>query len=502
VSNALPKKEPLRLGIWFYYGQTLPPNEGIGVFVHNLTAGLLTLPEDIEFTFLIRPGDESVVEPLRALAPDRVRVLPEGPLRVGLLNPRRMTSPWVRLSNRLRATAGRMLDWWDATRGNAWESTQDTLLHLLRQASYGKILGILGSLLCVPLLLIAAWCVLKIHSIVEAVSRIALAPLGYADELVRRCDVNPRFISGSLFEVARNAGCDIWVFPHIDVRQPVEFPAVIFIHDLIPYHFPELFHPGFIEMFKQTAPGRAADALRVACMSEVIKKQDLMGILGIPESKISVVPAVPPADLPEIPASLARRLLPRRLKKPFLLYPSAFRGYKNHSKLIEALNLLGNREIDLVFTGPKVDFLPPNLEKLARKHGVRQRIHVLGRVEREVLSALYQQAAAVVMPSLYEECAFPVYEAIRAGCPVACSDIPALREQFAGMGSAMRHFDPNSPEAIAKVIRELLDNREAIQLQQSQAGQALWNRTWQDVAAQWLEVFRQAVPREAQRKAA
>ncbi len=69
MSSGLPKQEPLRLGIWFYYGQTLPPNEGIGVFVHNLTAGLLALPENVECTLLIRPGDEAVVEPLRAQLP-------------------------------------------------------------------------------------------------------------------------------------------------------------------------------------------------------------------------------------------------------------------------------------------------------------------------------------------------------------------------------------------------------------------------------------------------
>ncbi len=287
------------------------------------------------------------------------------------------------------------------------------------------------------MLLISAWIVLKIHAVLEAVTRIAVAPLEYADQLVRRCDVNPRFISRSLFDVARNAGCDIWVFPHIDVRQPVDFPAVIFIHDLIPYHFPEMFHPGFIEMFKQVAPGRAADAVRVACMSEVIKEQDLKGILHIPDAKIRVVPAVPPADLLVIPPALARgSSRPSSRNRSCFIHPH-FAATRTTPGSIQALSLLGDRDIDLVFTGPKAGFLPPNLERLARKFGVRDRLHILGRVEREVLSALYQQAAATVMPSLYEECAFPVYEAIQAGCPVACSDIPALREQFAGMG--MRH---------------------------------------------------------------
>ncbi len=66
----------------------------------------------------------------------------------------------------------------------------------------------------------------------------------------------------------------------------------------------------------------------------------------------------------------------------------------------------------------------------------------------------------------------------------------------------MRDFDPHSPTAIAGAIRDILGHREAVQLQQSQAGQALWNRTWKDVAALWLEVFREAAPLRAKLRAA
>ncbi|MGZ4385037.1 MAG: glycosyltransferase, partial [Gaiellaceae bacterium] len=45
-------------------------------------------------------------------------------------------------------------------------------------------------------------------------------------------------------------------------------------------------------------------------------------------------------------------------------------------------------------------------------------------------------------------------EAMACGCPVACSDIPVLREVC---GDAARFFDPTSPEAIAEAVSELLD---------------------------------------------
>ena len=44
------------------------------------------------------------------------------------------------------------------------------------------------------------------------------------------------------------------------------------------------------------------------------------------------------------------------------------------------------------------------------------------------LAALYRQAEVVVFPSLYEGFGLPAIEALAAGTPLVCSDIPALRE--------------------------------------------------------------------------
>ena len=78
-------RRPLRIGIWFHYGVTLPPDEGIGVFSHNLATGLLELDERIELSLLIRPEDEKVVAAIEQKAPDRVRLLPSASPRTAQL---------------------------------------------------------------------------------------------------------------------------------------------------------------------------------------------------------------------------------------------------------------------------------------------------------------------------------------------------------------------------------------------------------------------------------
>jgi glycosyltransferase involved in cell wall biosynthesis len=231
-------------------------------------------------------------------------------------------------------------------------------------------------------------------------------------------------------------------------------------------------------------------------MSQFIRDHDLLGELGLKATQVRMIRPAPPSDFPPSAADDARLLMTRDLQRPFLFYPSAFRPYKNHAALIKALQVLrdemGEEGFDVVFTGRHRGEMPVYLERLADQTKTRNRIHVLGHVDRAVLAALYQEAFATLMLSLYEQGSFPVYEALHWGCPVASSDIPSLREQCAAMGDSMLYFNPHDPATIARSICTLRDQREAIRREQQQTGRLLWQRTWKGVAADWLAVFRQA----------
>jgi glycosyltransferase involved in cell wall biosynthesis len=122
-------------------------------------------------------------------------------------------------------------------------------------------------------------------------------------------------------------------------------------------------------------------------------------------------------------------------REPFLLYPANRWPHKNHETLFRALPLLP--EYRLVLTG--YDGAVPD--------GVDSR----GRVSPDELAGLYRRAAALVFPSLYEGFGQPVLEALASGCPVACSDLPPLREVA---GDAAVYFDSTDPESIAAATRE------------------------------------------------
>jgi glycosyltransferase involved in cell wall biosynthesis len=129
-------------------------------------------------------------------------------------------------------------------------------------------------------------------------------------------------------------------------------------------------------------------------------------------------------------------------REPFLLYPANRWPHKNHARLFEAFALLHAREpeLRLVLTGTGHARVPEGVE-------------VRGRVSSEELVDLYRRAAALVFPSRYEGFGQPVLEALACSCPIACSDLPPLREVA---GDAAVYFDPTDAESIATATREAM----------------------------------------------
>ena len=79
----------------------------------------------------------------------------------------------------------------------------------------------------------------------------------------------------------------------------------------------------------------------------------------------------------------------------------------------------------------------------------------LGYVARENLPSIMRNARALLMPSLYEGFGMPVAEALAAGCPVICSDIPSFREIYTGPSVV---FHGPEPEKIANIYRQHLSD--------------------------------------------
>jgi len=497
---------PLRIGIWCIVqspqaSATILPSEGIGVFVYNLLGGLFALPRPPEVVLIIQPTEHRRVgTALKAPRPNLRILPPPQPWLPSWKDParflQRVASKSARIHARLQVGRERL----DGLRRAVRDRARRGLRWLLRAALRRKALMLPLAAVLLPCLFLLVWGLYAVYRFSLTAIKVLTAPLMWADQVVVRLSRHPRFapkdcLDADLVRQADEAACDIWIVPSIHCNAPRHLPAILFIHDLVTSHFPEIFAKEFVDRVNRIAPRRAADATLVACMSAFIRDTDLLGILKLPEAKVRMVRSATPVDLPNLTSAEALALKPGSLKRPYLFFPTAFRPYKNHRGLIRALRRLrdhyANNDFDLVFTGGLPQLMPQEVQRLVDAYGFRNRVHALGAVDRKTLACLYRCAFATLVPSLYEQASYQIAEALYFKCPVACSRIPPFLEQCAPLGEAMLYFDPESPDAIAQAILRIRDQREAIRQQQYEASQILWQRTWTQVAGEWMDVFRE-----------
>jgi glycosyltransferase involved in cell wall biosynthesis len=157
----------------------------------------------------------------------------------------------------------------------------------------------------------------------------------------------------------------------------------------------------------------------------------------------------------------------RRQPKDYLLCASTSHPHKNLERLLRV-----HREVPglppLVITGVR-GFAAAEVEKLAGDS-----VRVTGWVPREELYELFRGARGFIYPSMFEGFGMPVLEAMAAGVPVACSDIPALREIAA---STVHYFNPSDDSEIGMALQLLANGKIPTGAAAERAGAFTWEKT-------------------------
>ena len=185
---------------------------------------------------------------------------------------------------------------------------------------------------------------------------------------------------------------------------------------------------------------------------------------------------------------------------PYLLCPANTSIHKNHDVLLSGYAEWGAK-LPLVLTGTGTDFLrgPRTTQRARHLNDLATRLHLdetriigLGYISDERYFSLLQRCHAVVMPTLAEGGgSFPVAEAVQAGIPVVCSDIPVMREAMEIFGGSPLWFDPHRSHALATALRTLEQNYGDLRRAAASCNTAS-SRRWRDVAEDYLTLFRRA----------
>ncbi len=216
----------------------------------------------------------------------------------------------------------------------------------------------------------------------------------------------------------RARGLDVLLNPGFTAPLLCPCPQVTVFHDVQHKRHPEYFRWFDLPFWQFCLWGAARRSARIIAASDETRR-DVLRYYPLSEDKVRLVyHGVDPHCF---------ELAARRAPEPFLLCVSTLHPHKGLVELIQAFARLkpGWR---LVITGLR-GFHTAAVERAIADTGAA--VTLTGWIPRERLYELYRTAGAFVYPSKFEGFGLPVFEAMAAGVPTACSAIEPMKSLVA-----------------------------------------------------------------------
>lgn len=142
------------------------------------------------------------------------------------------------------------------------------------------------------------------------------------------------------------------------------------------------------------------------------------------------------------------------------VYVASGEPHKNHRNLIEAWKLLSAEDIRpslrLTVSEKTYPSLCVWIEAQRKKHELQ--IENTAVDSQQGVEKLYEQATALIYPSLMESLGLPLVEAAHAGLPILAVERDYVRDVV----EPQQTFDPDSPVSIARAVKRFLGKQEKL----------------------------------------
>lgn len=270
-------------------------------------------------------------------------------------------------------------------------------------------------------------------------------------------------------------------------------PSVLTILDLIYLHFPETF-PALARIWIKFLVYQSARRSSAVIALSRYSRDEILWELNTAWDKVRVIyMGISGGETNAIP----RRERIKALRKykivfPFLLTVSAAHPHKNLIRLLEAFYQLKKRggKYQLIVVGVKHNRYFQKLQRMISSLDLEEDVIFTDWVPESDKEMIYAEARLMVFPSLLEGFGLPVLEAMEAGLPVACSDVPSLEEVA---GDAAYIFNPYSVGEISGAMEQCLSRpelrEELIRRGHEQAKKFNWGKTAQETLALYREIY-------------
>lgn len=261
---------------------------------------------------------------------------------------------------------------------------------------------------------------------------------------------------------------------------PKRTRVLLHIHDVSFKVYPELIGWKDRLFLALLIPRSLRRASRILAPSQ-FTKDEIQRYYGTAEEKIVVIPnAVSDVFLV---TSVEETVLKEKysLPKQFILFVGTLQPRKNIPLLIRAFSEVTKRipGIELVIVGNRQGHhFDRAIESTLKELHLSTQVHFPGYIAEEDLPGVMRHASLFVFPSFYEGFGIPLLEAMSQNVPVACSDIPCLREVA---GDAAQYFDPMSVASCQEKLYTLLIQKElresAVTLGKSRSDFFSWKKS-------------------------
>lgn len=266
---------------------------------------------------------------------------------------------------------------------------------------------------------------------------------------------------------------------------------VITVHDLAFLLYPNIQTPESLAYYAGQIGRACQQADHIIAVSQATKA-DLMRLLGVEESKISVIwEGLHPHFQPIAQTDFLQEHYP--LPKDYILFVGTIEPRKNLPGLLQGYALLKQhmkgRQPRLVLAGSEGWLAEESFQHILDLC-LGDDVVWLGNVAFEDLPALYSRAKAHVLVSLYEGFGFPPLEAMACGTPTLISARGSLQEIC---GEAALYADPDDPASIAEQLERLLTDEALVQGQVQKGLEHVRQFSWATTAQQTLAVYHQVL---------
>lgn len=220
-------------------------------------------------------------------------------------------------------------------------------------------------------------------------------------------------------------------------------------------------------------------------------KQHIVEALGIPESRITVIPEGVDKLFSRISEKKKLREVVMRLGLPhkFILHVGTTYYNKNIEGLLQIFFSLAKHDADLYLVKAG-DWWTPEQEDMIRKSGLAKRILHVGFVDTVDLPSLYSLARVLIQPSYAEGFGFTVLEAMACGCPVVVSDIPAMREMVQDAGV---YIAPSPTKQHIREIESLIASKTKRKTMMKRGYRRAATYSWDKAARKTYSLYRKII---------